>query len=141
MKYFLFLFLFFYKITVAIPPTVVQLTPSNNALNQLPDVNLTINFSQNIFKGTGTIQVYNATTSTLITSFSVTQTYVTVNLSQMVINLPANLPLFSQIYVLIDNQCFKNISNEFFMGFLLPTNWGFSTTNEVINTSDRKSVV
>ncbi len=135
MKYliFLFLFLLMSKLTVAIPPTVSQLTPNNNALNQLPDVNLTINFTQNILKGTGNIQVYNGTTNTLITSFSVTQAYVMVSLSQVVIDLPANLPLFSQIYILIDNQCFKNASNEFFTGFLLPTNWSFSTTNEVLN--------
>ena len=133
MKYFLFFILLMYKTAVAIPPTVVQLTPTNNALNQLPGVNLTINFSQNILKDTGIIQVYNGTTNMLISSFAVTQPYVTVNLSQVVIDLPVNLPLFSQIYVLIDNMCFKNAGNEFFAGFTSPTNWGFSTTNEVLN--------
>ncbi len=133
MKYFLFFILLISKTLVAIPPTVSQLTPINNASNQLPDVNFTINFNQNITKGTGNISVYNATTSTLISTFAVTVPYVTVNLSQVVINLPANLPLFSQIYILIDNQCFQNIGNEFFVGFLLPTNWNFSTTNEVLS--------
>lgn len=133
MKYLLILFLLIYKTVGAIPPTVVQLIPSNNALNQLPDVNLTINFSQNIIKGTGNIDVYNGTTNTIITSFAVTQPYVTVNLSQVIIDLPINLPLFSQIYVLIGNTCFKNVGNEFFAGFILPANWTFSTTNEVVN--------
>ena len=135
MKYLFILFLLMYRIVVAIPPTVVQLAPTSNATNQLPDVNLTINFNQNILKGTGNIDVYNATTNTLITSFAVTQPYVTVNLSQVVIDLPANLPLFSQIYVLVDNACFRNASNEFFVGFLLPADWAFSTTNEVVSAT------
>ncbi len=110
-------------------PMIITLLPANNATNVARNSDLIITFSENIQKGTGNIIIKKVSDNTIIETFDVTSSNVTIN--NAVVTIPRNTAIawdFStQYYVEIANTAFKDFANNVFAGFTGANNWKFTT--------------
>ena len=112
------------------PPTVLSLTPTDNAVGVSITSNLTINFSENISWGAGSLVLYDGNDN-VIQTVSSGNPNVTITGSTFSYNPPANLVLNTAYYVQIDATAFKDAANNFFTGISDNTTWNFNT-NDVL---------
>ena len=111
------------------PPTITTLTPLDDAINVSTNTNLQILFSEPIAKGTGNIEIWDATGPTQIQTIPVTDPAVTVTGSTAIITL-SPLVINTNYYILIPTSGTFNdlatIPNPF-AGITTNTIWNFTT--------------
>jgi methionine-rich copper-binding protein CopC len=107
-------------------PVIVGTSPADDEVNVLPDVNLTVTFSEPVVAGTGAIVLKNADDST-VESFDVaTSPRLTLNGSQITIDPTNDLDPAGGYYVLMDAGVVVDTSGgEAFAGIADPTVWNF----------------
>jgi hypothetical protein len=109
------------------PPVVVSTYPENNATGLTSSFTASLNFSENISKGSGNIVLKNADGS-FINSFDVTGSEVRINGSSVNFNLQA-LPYNSVLHIEITPGAFIDASDNEFAGISDATTWSFSTSS------------
>lgn len=105
-------------------PTVIGLTPADDATNVSTNTTLEIKFSELVAKGTGSIAIINTTDNTT-ENIDVTGTKVTVTNSTATIS--ATLADGKSYAVNIPNTAFKDLANNAYAGINNNTTWNFST--------------
>ncbi|WP_430405039.1 Ig-like domain-containing protein [Fluviicola sp.] len=110
------------------PPTISNTTPADNAIGASVTTNLTINFSENISWGTGSLTLYDGNDN-VIQTVSSGNPNVTITGSSFFYNPPSNLILNTPYYVKIDATAFKDAANNFFVGIADNVTWNFNTND------------
>lgn len=110
------------------PPTIATTTPADNAVGVSLTSNITINFSENISWGTGSLILYDGSNN-VIQTVSSGNPAATITGSTFFYNPPANLVLNTPYYIQIDATAFKDGANNFFAGISDNTTWNFNTND------------
>lgn len=113
------------------PPTISSITPADNAVGASISTNLTINFSENISWGAGSLILYDGSNN-VIQTVSSGNPNVSIIGSTFSYNPPSNLILNTPYYVQIDATAFKDGANNFFAGISDNSTWNFNT-NDIIS--------
>lgn len=107
-------------------PTVSSLSPLNAAVNVSTTAALSITFSENIIKGTGSIQIFE--NNALKYTYPISSSNVLVSGSVLTINHAGFTP-GAEVYVLIHQTAVRDLANNFFTGFTSPSQWRFAVSN------------
>jgi methionine-rich copper-binding protein CopC len=108
-------------------PTLVSVTPQDDASQVNAGANLVLTFSEAVVRGTGSVRIYTAA-GTLAREVSVTNTSaVTINGATVTIDPGANLSPGTAFYVNIDANAFRDQTGNGFEGVAGSANWNFST--------------
>lgn len=110
------------------PPAIATTTPADNAVGVSLTSNITINFSENISWGTGSLILYDGSNN-VIQTVSSGNPAATITGSTFSYNPPANLVLNTPYYIQIDATAFKDAANNFFAGISDNTTWNFNTND------------
>lgn len=110
------------------PPTISNTIPTDNTVGASVTTNLTINFSENISWGTGSLTLYDGSNN-VIQTVSSGNPNVTITGSNFFYNPPSNLILNTPYYVKIDATAFKDAANNFFTGIADNVTWNFNTND------------
>lgn len=113
-------------------PVDTLLFPQPNATQVPANVRLQIYFNEPVQKGTGNIQIFDATTNTQIFSIPVICACVSITNNKVSIALPSVLSAGQVVYVKIASGVFENNSNEPFDGFYDSTDWRFTIAGGLI---------
>jgi methionine-rich copper-binding protein CopC len=112
-------------------PTLVTLSPANNATNANIGTDLTMTFNENIKKGgVGSIRIRKVSDNSTVETIDVTNTSVTVANATLTINPANNLAYFTEYYVEVDNGFIQDLASNNYAGFTGNTSWKFTTANE-----------
>jgi methionine-rich copper-binding protein CopC len=117
-----------FKVADVSVPTVVSLTPPDNATAVAANANLVISFSEPVKKGTGTITIYQNGTPQAI---SITSSAITVSGNEVTINPPVDFTSNAAIYVIIPASAITDLSNNTFEGITDPTAWNFTVADNI----------
>lgn len=109
------------------PPSIISLSPSNNATDVYLTSLFTISFSEFVQKGTGNIYVKNFSDNSIVHTIDVTSSSVTV-INASVTFIISSLQTNSVYYIEIDNRTFKDLANNDFIGLGGNSSWKFTTT-------------
>ncbi|WP_043023749.1 Ig-like domain-containing protein [Fluviicola taffensis] len=112
------------------PPTISNTIPADNAIGASITTNLTINFSENISWGTGSLTLYDGNDN-VIQTVSSGNPNVTITGTNFSYNPPSNLILNTSYYIKIDATAFKDAANNFFAGIADNVTWSFNTNDLV----------
>ena len=90
------------------------------------NTNLTLNFSENVQKGTGNITIYNSNGS-VFEQIPIGDARITVSNQNVTINPNTNFNSGAQYYVQIDSTAIKDLENNNYAGISNNTTYNFST--------------
>lgn len=110
------------------PPTISSTTPADNAVGVSITSNISINFSENISWGTGSLTLYDGSNN-VIQTVSSGNPNVTITGSNFFYNPPTNLVINTPYYIQIDATAFKDAANNFFAGISDNTTLNFNTND------------
>lgn len=110
------------------PPTISSSTPADNAVGVSVTSNISINFSENISWGTGSLTLYDGSNN-VIQTVSSGNPNVTITGSNFFYNPPTNLVINTPYYIQIDATAFKDAANNFFAGISDNTTLNFNTND------------
>ncbi|NVJ46376.1 MAG: Ig-like domain-containing protein, partial [Cytophagia bacterium] len=115
---------------------LVSFSPADNAIDVLPGTDLTIDFGENVNKGTGNIIIKQSNDNTVLETIDVTSDKVSISGSVVTIN-PENaiLPQATEFYVLLDAGTFTDDSGNAHAGISNNTDWTFTTIDATVVTS------
>jgi hypothetical protein len=110
------------------PPTIVALSPTNNATGFVPEDNLIVTFDEVVQKGTGNIVIKQAGGS-IFETIAVTNANVTISGAVVTINPTAGLDPLTEYYVEIDSGAIQDkwLPPNDFAGFSGSAAWSFTT--------------
>jgi len=124
-------------------PTIDTFVPADNAININGSDTLTLNFSEIVTVGTGSVSIYRASDDVLVDSIDVTGSGVTGSGTDVITITPTLiLDDMTEYYVQIPATAFENASNVFFLGIANTTTWSFTTgdyTEPVLSDIKAKS--
>ncbi|TSJ45484.1 hypothetical protein FO442_06935 [Fluviicola chungangensis] len=110
------------------PPAISTVIPADDAVGVSITTNLTINFSENVSWGTGSVTLYDGNDN-VIQTVSNGNPNATLSGSTFFYNPPTNLVINTPYYVKIDATAFKDAANNFFPGISDNTTWNFNTND------------
>lgn len=114
-------------ITTINAPTLSSISPTDNATGTVPNINLTLTFSEVISTSTGNIVIRKVSDNTIFESVDVAGTRVSKTSSTIVVIDPtANFSEQESYYITIPNTAFKNGSNVFYAGISASSTWNFT---------------
>ncbi len=125
-------------LTDIIPPTVINYSPADEAVNVSVSTNLVLTFSETVQKGTGNIVVKEG--GIITQTIDVTTASVTVAGNTITID-PANFTNSAAINIEVTTGAFKDLANNNYSGIADITTWNFTiagadiTAPTVINYS------
>jgi type IX secretion system substrate protein/NHL repeat-containing protein len=111
------------------PPTVSTLVPADNATG-VTSSNLQIDFNENIQKGTGDILIKRVSDDQVVATIPVSGSEVVIGNGTVTITISPTitLPSNTDLYVVIPNTAFTDMSGNAFAGLTTNTLWNFSTS-------------
>lgn len=107
-----------------LPPTIVSLSPADNASQVPVNASLTITFNEPIRKGSGTISIYQGNGS--VQPIKVSETYVQVAGNKATIELPESFASGATVYIQLSPGLFTDLGNNSFDGIPDATTWNFT---------------
>jgi hypothetical protein len=114
-------------ITTNTVPTVVASYPSNGDTDTDNFYSISLSFSRTIKKGTtGTIRLYDDS-DTLIVSYNITDSEVSVVGNNLIIDVDGYIQQLTSYYLLIDNTCILDLDNFAFAGYTTDTDFTYTT--------------
>lgn len=117
-------------------PTITTISPGLNATNVPISTNLTFTFSETIVNGSGNILVYRSSDDTLIRSFDVSSSEMTISGNEVVVVNPSIYLSYNTLfYVNIEAGAFKDLRDNEFTGLdssSLDTGMRFTTELDII---------
>jgi hypothetical protein len=106
-------------------PSATSFSPTDGATDQNFNVNINITFDQPIYAGVGSIFLRNSSgIGTEIASIGIASTSVSISNQTISIDPPADLPLDTNVYVVLPSQSIKNSVGGFISTI---SNYNFST--------------
>ncbi|WP_268124473.1 Ig-like domain-containing protein [Roseivirga pacifica] len=104
------------------------LSPADDAIDILPDAKLSMDFGENVYKGTGNITIAQSSNDEVLETIDVTSSNVVVNGSEVTIT-PTNLllPPSTEFYVSIEVGAFTDDAGNNYAGATSKTAWTFTT--------------
>ena len=109
-------------------PTVVTLSPADDATNVLTGANLVATFDEAVQKGTGNITLKRTSDNSTVESFDVvSSSQLTFSATTVTINPTSDLASSIGYYVQIDNTAVKDLSGNPYTGIADTTSWSFTT--------------
>jgi methionine-rich copper-binding protein CopC len=122
-----------FSVVDAIAPTLVSLSPANNATNIVLGANLVMTFNENMQKASsGTINIKRVTNNTTFESINISN--VTVAGAVVTINPTNDLEANTQYYVEVPSGVLKDLANNDYAGFVTNTAWRFTSIDNVVPT-------
>jgi uncharacterized repeat protein (TIGR01451 family) len=112
-------------------PTVVSLSPADNATGVELDTDLVINFSEDVQKGMGIIVIKRSSDDSVVETVDVAAAAVTVSGAMVTIDLSATLVESTGYYVQVDAGAFEDLAMNAFAGISDTTTWNFITVENV----------
>jgi len=109
------------------PPAIVSLSPVDEASAVAVDANLTLNFSENVRAGTGSIRLYADDGALLREIRAADTSLVHISGSTVTIDPGANLPAGTGFTVRVDAGSFSDAAGNPFAGISEYTSWNFRT--------------
>ena len=109
-------------------PTIVSLSPLDNATGVATNTNLVITLSESVEKGTGDILIKASTDDSVIDTIDVTGSQVSISGAVITIDPSVILTVSTEYYVEIPATAFKDSSDNFFAGITDTTTWSFTTS-------------
>jgi len=107
-------------------PTIVTLSPTDNATGVAGSTDLVVTFTENIAPGSGNITIKNLSTSTQ-TVIPVGDPRVSVSGAVLTINPTVDLAGLKNFAIRIDSGAIKDLSGNPFAGIADDTTWNFTT--------------
>ena len=125
-------------------PTLSSFTPTNNATDEAVSVNITLNFSENIFAvaGKNIIIKKKSNDSTIVSIDAGNPTNATIGghgSQRIVVDPTTDLPYNTEMYVNIEAGAFKNGSNQNYAGLSSTTDFSFTTELPVVDFNTTSS--
>jgi len=110
-------------------PTVSTLVPADNATG-ITSSNLQIDFNENVQKGTGDILIKRVSDDQVVATIPVSGSEVVISNGTVTITISPTitLPSNTDLYVVIPNTAFTDMSGNAFAGLTTNTLWNFSTS-------------
>ncbi len=121
------------------PPQVQAFNPADDAADVRVNTNLIVTFDENVQAGNGTITIH-AADGTIVQSVAVTDSAVTFNGTQMIVDLPNDLALNTAYYVNLAAGIVQDQAGNAYGGIADSTTWNF-TTEATITPSVLQSLV
>lgn len=116
-----------FRYTSATAPSIVATTPTN--YSTLSDWNIVIEFNKTVKRGSGTIQIVNATTDAVIYQFPAsTDTRLDFNDEFLTINCSFLLNYSTSYYITIEEGAITGATGVPFVGFTNDSTWTFTTS-------------
>ncbi len=109
------------------PPTVVSLSPPDNATGVALNTNLIITFNENVQKGTGNIVLKKSSDNSVVETIAVTNAAVSISGATATIVRSTTLAETTGYYVEVASGAFKDLAGNNFAGITGPTAWNFTT--------------
>ncbi|GAB4256070.1 MAG: hypothetical protein Kow0065_04590 [Methylomicrobium sp.] len=118
------------------PPTIIGLSPADNAVNVSLSANIVLSFNEPIKAGNGSILIYQAN-GALVQAIDVADnSQVSFSGNDVVINPTTDLTTATSYYLLIGTGVIKDLADNDFAGLSTPTAYNFQTASE-INTPSK----
>ncbi|MBM4075442.1 MAG: hypothetical protein FJ267_07345, partial [Planctomycetes bacterium] len=114
-----------------LPPAVLALAPSDNAINVPLSSNLVLTFNESVVKGTGNILIRKTLDNSIVQSIPVSSTAVSITGAVVTID-PSDFSENTRYYVSVDTTAFKDQANNPFAGIAGTTAWNFRTNESPI---------
>ena len=109
-------------------PTVLTLSPADNATAVSPSANLVINFSEIVETQSGNITIKKSSDNSTVATIDVMGGLVTGSgTTSITINPGSDLAAGTEYYVLVDASAFDDMSGNNYAGILDTTTWSFTT--------------
>jgi methionine-rich copper-binding protein CopC len=108
-------------------PTVVSLSPPDDATDVQLDANLIITFNENVQKGTGNIVLKKSSDNSVVETIAVTNAAVSISGATATIVRSTTLAETTGYYVEVASGAFKDLAGNNFAGISGPTAWNFTT--------------
>ncbi|NLY02693.1 MAG: hypothetical protein GXY83_42100, partial [Rhodopirellula sp.] len=115
--------------TQGIAPTVVSLSPADDATGVSLTADLAITFSENIQKGTGDIVLKKSSDDSTVETISVGDAAVTISGAVATIDPAITLASSTTYYVEVAAGAFEDLSGNEFAGISGATDWNFTTSD------------
>ncbi|MFC1765443.1 RHS repeat-associated core domain-containing protein [Planctomycetota bacterium] len=108
-------------------PTVESFSPADDSIAVSVDMDLVIDFSETVQKGTGAITIKQSSDHAVFETIAVTSGQVTVSGDIVTINPSADLSPQTEYYIQIDSGAFNDLSGNPYAGITNSTTWNFTT--------------
>lgn len=115
-------------------PTISSLNPADEAVDVSISTNLEITFDENVQKGTGNVDILQASDNTIYETVSVTSSDVSINGAVVTINTTIALDHEANYYVHVSQGGFQDMAGNNFAGIADNTTWNFTTVKAPDNT-------
>lgn len=113
-------------------PSATSFSPTDGSTDQSTNTNIIITFDQPVYAGVGSIFLRNSSgIGTEIASIGITSTSISISNQTLTINPPTDLPLDTDVYVVLPSQSIKNSVGGFIATI---SNYNFSTLAFALNS-------
>lgn len=114
-------------------PTIVSLSPVNNASGVPISSNLTMTFNEAVTTASGNIYIVRNSDDAIVKTIAASSQSVVTNGAIVTIDLPADLTSGVAYHVKMDAGAFKNAAQQDFQGIADAMTWGFTTVTQSAN--------
>lgn len=108
-------------------PTLTSSTPLDNGLNFSHTGNILLNFSEDIYSGSGNLLLKKLSDGSTVQSFAFNAAQLTWSNNILTVNPTADLLYSTEYYLEVPNTFVKDISNNFYAGLAGTTAFNFTT--------------
>ncbi|MDQ5944574.1 MAG: hypothetical protein QG658_643 [Patescibacteria group bacterium] len=108
------------------PPAINTLSPNDDNASTPIAQNLSINFTEEITKNSGTITIHKQSDDSVVEAINILSGQVSVNGSTATINPAANLEIETAYYVHVTSGSFQDTAGNQFAGITTNTDWNFA---------------
>lgn len=114
-------------------PTIVSLSPVNNASGVPISSNLTMTFNEAVTTASGNIYIVRNSDDAIVQTIAASSPSIVSNGTIVTIDLPTDLASGMAYHVKMDAGAFKNAAQQDFQGIADAMTWGFTTVTQSAN--------
>jgi PKD repeat protein/methionine-rich copper-binding protein CopC len=114
-----------------IPPRILSLSPTNNAIDVSIYTQLSLTFQEEIKKGAGNITIKKWLDDAVVEDIDITSAQVLLNKNVVTVSLNNTLAIGTAYYVTVSQNAFQDLSNIPFAGLVGKDTWTFTTSDNV----------
>lgn len=112
------------------PPVVETYLPANNSSAIALDSTLHLEFSETIEKGSGKIFIKAKSDNSVLKTFDISSSSVTINDSVLSVKLGSKLPYLTEVYVEIETGAIKDVNDNDYVGISGASGWAYTTVEQ-----------
>ncbi|HOI90027.1 MAG TPA: Ig-like domain-containing protein, partial [Candidatus Rifleibacterium sp.] len=114
-------------------PTVASFNPANGSTNVSANA-MVITFSENVYLGSGNIELWDTDSSSLIENYGVNSAYLSVSGNTVTINSTTTSKNGKTVAVKIPATAFRDAAGNYYTGIANLTTWSFQISNMPLPT-------